>query len=414
MHQATVGEAPHITDADDDAGLREYVLVLVRFWWLLLGVSIVFGVVTYTNGRLSPKVYEATVKLVVSPPKTVQVGEMVPAISVGTFRSLIENQAIAAQIVKEFRLDAEPLRLTPQRFLASALGIETPRDTNVIILRVRLANRELPAGVANRLAVLATDLASRLSQDETVHTRDAIKAQVDQSRAQLDAAETRLGHFRQQAQLEALRKDVEAELSQRSLLLPLAVDIATERATLARAEEELAKRQSVRTVRRTIDRDPALMEAGKDAGRSASGLLGLETRNEYISEVYDNIDQQIAESRAKLSGLEKRRAELVDARKLGGAQLAKLNLLYEREAELKRLETEYDLAEKIYLDVATRFEQVRLQVSGRTAQLQLLDAALTPDLPVGPRVLRNTAAVMVLSFAFVAVALLFFKAVGKA
>jgi len=415
MHQATVGEAPHTMDGyDDDTGLREYLLVLLRYWWLLLGVSILFGVVTYSTGRLSPKLYEATVKLVVSAPKTVQVGEVVPAISLGTFRAMIDNQAIAAQVVKEFRLDAEPLRLTPQGFLGSALSIETPRDTNVVILRVRLANRDLPAQVANRLAALATDLASRLSQDETVLTRDSIKAQVDLSRARMEAAEARLANFRQKAQVEALRKDVEAELGQRSALLSLTVEIETERATLAQAGEELAKRQAIRTVKRTIDADPALMEAGKEAGRAASGLLGLETRNEYISEVYDIIDQQIAQSRAKLAGLEKRRVELVDVRKLGGAQLAKLNVLYEREAELERLETEHDLARKIYLDVATRHEQVRLQVAGRTAQLQLLDAALTPELPVGPRVLRNTAAVMVLSFVFVALGLLFLKAVGKA
>jgi uncharacterized protein involved in exopolysaccharide biosynthesis len=344
----------------------------------------------------------------------VQVGEVVPAISVGTFRVMIESQSIAAQLVKEFKLDAEPLRLTPQRFLASALGIETPRDTNVVVLRVRLADRELPAKVANRLAALATGLASRLSQDEAVITRDAIKAQVEQSRGRMEAAEDRLGRFKQQAQVEALRKDVEAELGQRSALLPLAVEIETERATLAKAEEELAKRQAIRTVKRTIDADPVLMEAGKAAGRAESGLLGLETRNEFISEVYDKIDQQVAESRARLSGLEKKRAELVDARRLGGPQLAKLNLLYEREAELDRLMTEHDLARKIYLDVATRYEQVRLQVAGRTAQLQLLDSALTPDLPVGPRVLRNTAATMILCFTLVSVALLFLRTLGKA
>jgi len=414
MHQSIETEDTRLMDQyDDDTGLREYLLVLWRYWWLLLGLSILCGVVVFLLGRRSALVYEATVKLVVAPPKTVQVGEVVPAISVATFRAMIENQSIAAQLVKEFRLDAEPMRMTPQRFLSSALTVETPRDTNVVILRVRLASQDLPAKVANRLAALATELASRLSQEETVVTRDSIKAQVDLSRTRLEAAEARLGEFKQKAQIEALRKDVDAELGQRSELLSLAVEIETTRATLAKAEEELAKRQAIRTVKRTIETDPALMEAAKESGRTSSGLIGLQTANEYVSTVYDSIDQQIAQNRARLSGLEKKRAELVDSRRLGGAQLPKLNLLYEREAELDRLVTEHDLARKIYLDVATRYEQVRLQVTGRTAQLQLLDAALTPDRPVGPRVLRNTAGAMVLAFLLAVLAVLFLNALGK-
>jgi hypothetical protein len=53
--------------------------------------------------------------------------------------------------------------------------------------------------------------------------------------------------------------------------------------------------------------------------------------------------------------------------------LAKLSLLYQKEMMLSRLQTEYDIAKAVYIDVSTRYEQARLQVAGRSAQLQLID-----------------------------------------
>ena len=77
--------------------------------------------------------------------------------------------------------------------------------------------------------------------------------------------------------------------------------------------------------------------------------------------------------------------------KLGAPQVAQLTQLYGKETELARLETEFDLTKKVYTDVATRYEQARLQVVSRTAQLQLLDSALPPDRPVSPRPVRDAA-----------------------
>ena len=78
------------------------------------------------------------------------------------------------------------------------------------------------------------------------------------------------------------------------------------------------------------------------------------------------------------------------------AGVAKLSELYAKQAELGRLQTEAGLAKKIYEEVSTRYEQARLQVAGRTPQLQVIDLAVPPAQRVGPRVLRNTVLAMAL------------------
>jgi succinoglycan biosynthesis transport protein ExoP len=396
-------------DYDDGIDLAKVARSLWRWRWLIAGATVLCGAVTVVMRLQSPAMYEAAVRMVVSPPTTAETAAP-PAITVVAFRAMVENQSLAAQVITELRLDQPPLRLTAQGFLADVLTVETPRDTNIVVVRVRLASRELAAKAANRLAALAADLAERLNQDQAARTWESVQAQVDQARLRLGAAETKLGAFKQRAQIEVLRQDVQSELEARAGLLSLSVDIESSRARLRKAEEELGRRQAIGTVRRTIDNDPALIEAAKETTRPGGSVLGLEVKNEYPSKVYEELDQQVAESRATLSGLERRRAELIDHLKLGSAKLAKLNVLYEREAELAQLQTEHDLARDTFLAVATRFERVRLQGAGRNAQLQVLDAARPPDGPVGPRVRRDTAVAMLAGFALSVLAALFLSA----
>jgi uncharacterized protein involved in exopolysaccharide biosynthesis len=420
---------------DDELHPMEYVLVLWRRRWLILGATLLCGLAAFTAGKLSPPVYEASVKLLVAQSKTVGAGEIAPVVSVATFRALVENQSLAAQVVSEFKLDQPPMRMTPESFLRGALSVETVRDTNVVVLRVRLPSKDLPSKVANRLAVLAVELAARLSQDETVHSRDLIKAQLDQTRTLFDGAEARVEAYRKEAQVDLLKKDVDSLLDQRGELVDLTVQIAAEKARVAQAERELAKQQEVRAAPRSVDLQPTFSidsqpepasearppqkelksrERIAEAPRVPEAQFRNDALSPYINPVYEILQQQVTTSRTRLAGLERQRAEMVGDLKLGGAQLAKLSELYSRQSELARLETEHDLAKAVYIDVATRFEQARLQVAGRSAQLQVMDSALPSDRQVGPRVLRNTAAAIVMGFLFSSLAALFLSALASA
>jgi succinoglycan biosynthesis transport protein ExoP len=283
----------------------------------------------------------------------------------------------------------------------------------VIVVKVRLWDRDLAAKVANRLADDAVQLAQRLNQEETVSARDIIKAQIDQSKKRLDQAELRLEEFKRKAQIELLRKDVDALLGQRGALLALLVEIEAEQARLSQAEAQLANRGRIDTLKRSIDTDPAAMEAAR-RGSSDSTVLPLQLRNEFVNPVYESLDEVIASSRTRLAGLQKQKSELIDVRKLDRDQQAKLSLLYQQEMELSRLQTEYDLSRTVYLEAATRNEQTRIQVAGRSAQLQPLDAALPPDRPVSRNVLRNTAIALVLGSTLMVIGVLFYTAVSAA
>jgi uncharacterized protein involved in exopolysaccharide biosynthesis len=104
-------------------------------------------------------------------------------------------------------------------------------------------------------------------------------------------------------------------------------------------------------------------------------------------------------SRATLAGLDRERRQLLGGQRSEADQQAKMTLLYEREIELKRLELERDLAEKLYVEVANRYEGARLQVASRSAQLQIIEEALPPDQPRSRGTVRNAAIAAALALA---------------
>jgi uncharacterized protein involved in exopolysaccharide biosynthesis len=379
---------------DDDVKLGDYLHVLWERRVLVLGCAIVVGGLIATQTLLGGRRYEATLMMAVNQSK---IGEAESAaVAAANFRPLIENHGIADAIITEFKLDAPPLELTRSDFLGDVLQVEELRNTSLIQLRVRLSDAELAARVANRVAAKAVDLARRLSQDEAVQARDYIKIQLDEANKRLTEAEQQLSARREGAQLDLLKKDVESLLDERAELMKVEVKLAGARAKVQRAEEELAKRQRTQMLRRSIETDPAMMEAaravqGSGTGPAPASVLGLQLRSEIVDEVFVSVDDLLATGRTEVADLEKQRAQLAGR---GGAlnvtRLPQLTELYKRETEVARLETEHELAKRVYMDVANRYQGARLQVAARSAQLQVIDAALPPNGPLPRRLVSRT------------------------
>src|SRR5207253_747026 len=212
------------------------------------------------------------------------------------------------------------------------------------------------------------ELSHSLSQHEALRARDVIAGHVKELNARLAAAEAALLEFKRTNQVEVLKDDVEGLLAQRRELADLLLEIAAASARITRAEKELQLRSQTMTSTRSIESDPAMMEAAKSARGDASSMRGLEVKSENPNPVFETLDQDLAYNRAELAALEKKRTHLVDVNKLGARQIERLNALYEKQAALARLELDYDLAKKAYSTAAEQFENATLQIASRSAE----------------------------------------------
>jgi polysaccharide biosynthesis transport protein len=426
MNQFTkkVGVVSSSPAYDEEVSLAQYIAVLWQYRLGLLAIALLAGIVTLVISLTRAPVYQASSKLMVSPSK---IGDQAgAAVSVGTYQAMVNSQMLVLQVMKELGLFGPPHNLSVTRFMQQQLQVDVVPDTHVIQVSVRLTDPALAAKFANQLAERAIEASRRVNQEDTVSARDTIKTQLDESRARLTTAEKNLEAYRKEAQLDALRKDVTAMLDERSRLLPLLVDIEAERARIAQTLEELTNQQPVRDVRRSVSPTVVLNpqtgqaerpvtqpnqtgQAGQtaqpdprnQAGQASQATQELKLRddvlNPFVNPVYEVLQQQLSASRTKLSALEKQRAEIMRTTDLGQAAALKLRELYTKEAETERLQTELALSKQVYLDVSNRYEQARIQVAGRSPQLQVIDQAVPPETPISPRVVRDTAFATVLA-----------------
>jgi uncharacterized protein involved in exopolysaccharide biosynthesis len=383
----------------EEVSLAEYVLVLWGYRLPLLVTAILAGLLAFVVDWNRTPTYQASSKLLVSQSK---IGEGVQTISIGTYQAIVNSQTLVAETMDELGLSKTPHGLSVPEVMARNLTVQVIPDTFIIQVTARLADPALAAGLANRMAERAVEASRRASQDDIVTARDTIKLQLDESRARLAETEKTIESYRREAHLDALQKEVDAMLEQRSRLLPLTVAIEAERARVKQTAEELANQKPVRDYQRSL----------APAGGSDVPLRESLT-DPYANPVYEVLAQRLAAGRTSLAGLEREYAEVSRATSLSAAGAKKLNELYVRKAESERLQSDLELARRVYVDAASRYEAARLQVASRSAQLQVIDRAVPPTQPVSPRVFRDTAAAIVLALVVTSGVLLLLAAVGR-
>jgi uncharacterized protein involved in exopolysaccharide biosynthesis len=359
----------------DDLDVMRIVHIAWRYRFVLLAFTLLAGLAAVAVSARAPRLYQASAKLLISgAPVAVPAVE---AVRLATARVLVENQSAAADTLREMGLDKPPRAIDPSVFVAENITVNRAPDSQLIYLGVRLDDPDLAAKVANRMASRALTLLAGVKQDELLTARDNIKVQWDEAARRLHEAEARVEAFKKEAQIDLARADADALLDQRSELEDLLVRVQVEKARLAKAEEELARRPRAERPERSVN------------------------------DVYEMLDHEVAVTRAEVAALEKQKAELLASLKRGGAWVGRLSQLYADERRLSRLETDRELATRVYMDVGARYELASLQaLAGVIAPIVVADNA-APGTPLSRHLVRNAVAAALLAcfLSFVAVLL---------
>ncbi|MEP6592242.1 MAG: Wzz/FepE/Etk N-terminal domain-containing protein [Acidobacteriota bacterium] len=388
-------------------GLRWYAL---KLWERRVAIGVAAAAcaaVGLALALLSTPSYLATATIVVSQSKVGEEMTAAPSPGAASFVPLVRNHATAQVVIEKRGLNKPPYSLTAFTFLDRVFTVAEVRNTNLLTASAALPDAKLASDVVNDMASAAVELSHKLSQQEAVRARDIIGEHVKDLNDRLEAAQARLLDFQRTHKLDLLRGDVESLLEQRKELAALLVKLAAERGRLESAERELKARSRTTSVTKSIDSDPAMMEAARQRGQK--DLLGLELRTESPNQVFESLDQEVATARSNVAALERQRAQLAGGNRLDSKKQDPLSALYQQENALDRLKLDYELARSAYGEAAEKFENATLQVASRSAELQVVDPAVPSDRPVSPRPIRDTlmwlvAGLVISSAAFLAVA----------
>lgn len=388
-------------------GLRWYARTLWDRRLPIAAASAACAAAGLAMALLTPPSYVATATIAVSQSKVGQ--EVAPSgtLSAASFVPLVRNHNTAQAVIEKRGLDKSPYNLTAFTFLDRVLTVVEVRNTNLLAASAVLPDAKLAADVVNDVAMAAVELSHQLSQQEAVRARDIIGAHLKELNERLEAAQARLLDFQRSHQVDLLRGDVESLLEQRKELAGVIVKLAAERGRLESAERELRARSRTTSVTKSIESEPALMEAARQKGQK--DVLGLELRTESPNQVFESLDQEVATARANVAALERQRAQLAGAGTAGSNKQGQLTALYQQENALDRLKLDFELAKSAYGEAAAKFENATLQVASRSAELQVVDPAVPPDRPFAPRAVRDSliwlvAGLVISSVAFVIIA----------
>jgi uncharacterized protein involved in exopolysaccharide biosynthesis len=378
-----------------DLELIDYFGAILERRRLVATLAVGLAVAAALVSLLSPRQYEAAALLSVMPAR-LESGALMET-TPDTMVPVVKSITLLNGAIVGLKLDQPPYGLTAQRFLANHVVAEPILRTSFLEVRVTLPDADLARRAADEIVARAVDQARRMNLEEAGGLEARLEQIARESQRRFLAAEQALKDFRSRSQIELLRKDVEAKLGQRGAFLQLQVDISAERGRVARAEEEIRQRAPRETTVESITRGRAtLSEAARTGtGEDPTGLIGLSVQSEQVNAARSELDVQVGKARAKLAALEKQRERMLELAQVNETQLPQLTTLYEREAQLTRLQVDFDVSRKAFEEAATSYQIARTRTALRSPFVQVVDKAARPNAPQSRHVARNAAVALV-------------------
>lgn len=355
--------------------LERYVNAIRRHWRLIFAGAVLGSVLAFWHVSRQPLRYQGVTTLLVVPP----IWPDGPQINPATFRAIVQNGTLAAQVIEELNLEDQ---LNPRSFVESALSAEEVRGTQMVRVTVTLPNPEMAAEASRRLTQKAILLAQQIDQQKGAAIQDQLKSLLSDAYDRLGNAEKALLTYKQDAGVDVMKDDTAAQLREFGALLPLALNIESERARMSVAETEIKRQERLLSVGRGPAAEEVLQRA-QSASASEVMLRPVGLTRPVVNPVYQTLHFQIATSRTRIAALEELRDAVIGRMKLSAKESSRMNELYGPQIALARLQGAFDLAAKVYDDLSIQYGRF-----ASAAQLQIVDNALPPDRPISRKRLQ--------------------------
>jgi hypothetical protein len=348
----------------DDVSLLR---LLRRRFPFIIGAPVLAGVVASLWSARQPVLYEAATNVTINP---TDLSPSALVVAVANARALLESPALAASTLEKFNLGAPPESLSPSSFLRDRLTVTQVPDTSMLRLRLRLSTASSARQALAGFVTGAIEQNQRSVGELVRGSTATMGVELDEARQALERAARDLLAYQKSAHLERIRKDAEVALDERARAAQLRVEIEAERSRIAAAQKELSVRgpETEAGGSRSVT-----SRVGEGTGPQPQRLGNLDSVSEALS--YD-----VSAGRARTLALETER-RLLAGKKVDGS----LTQLYDGELQLRRLESEYDIAEQLYKESAFRHEHVKRAAMARTFTMTIGEIAAS-DSSVAPQV----------------------------
>lgn len=385
---------------EEEIDLREYINVLIRHWYWIVGLALVTAAVAFVVTSFQPPTYEATALVVATKPRYLfQFDERVenilfdPAQFSKGYLTIATSDDLLLSTVSAMDPPLSPERQSAKR-LREMITAETGGDPSLIKLTVRSQDPEEAARLAN---VWAGQLVDQL---DNVYGRKNnlpfFEAQTVEAKTTLEQADQALAAFRREYGLGFSDNTHSGEMT---LDLGIARRLQDKTDLLmqyeAKADQIAPLLQEAQAVAEQVDdtTSPAIV-AGLLADMLQLGLVKEEEEEEKTSLLVQislgELDAETSLS-ALITALEAKQDSIDEAIVQLTAEVESLQAeLADRQQELDQLLRDRQVAQDTYLTLSSKSQETYVETQQEAGGVRLLSHAAVPLEPVGPRRLLNT------------------------
>lgn len=398
--------------------VHQFLLILLARKKIILGTLLVTVLLALGWSLIQQKTYKATASVLlnykgVDPVSGLTMpGNLMPGY-MATQMDIITSKNVALRVVDSLRLASSPAVQAQWReasegkgsvrdwladLLLKKLEIMPSRESSVVEISFKGADPAFAAAVANAFADEYQKISVQLKTEPAKKASSYFNEQTKQLRDNLEAAQARLSKYQQEKGIVSLdnnRVDVElSRLSDLSAQLVAAQTQAMEASSRERmatgvGSPDVANNALVQSLRVSLASGEAkLAEAASRYGRNHP--------------VYQSAQAEVGKMRAELNAAlgsvsksvganaqvyRQREAEL---RAELAAQKTRVLELNRTRDELGVMLKDLDSAQRAFDAASNRFSQTRIEAQAEQSDISILNPAVPPTEPAGPRVLLNT------------------------
>ena len=235
-------------EAGDRISFQEIVEALKRRRRLLVALPVIFTAAIGALSLFQAREYKATAVLRVGLLRlqNVKLERGISGQRIRTAVKLIPSLVPAREVVRKFKLDAEPYNARADEFWDNIGLVKIVKGTELIEISAFTMNPRLSMDMANYIATQTVSRQMKHARSDAVRVREEVGQRLDGAKRRLDSAEYALLKFNQESRLDELRQDIRTLLTQREYLASMrfasllnAQD--TDRDALSKKREEVLK-----------------------------------------------------------------------------------------------------------------------------------------------------------------------------
>ncbi|HYE10148.1 MAG TPA: Wzz/FepE/Etk N-terminal domain-containing protein [Patescibacteria group bacterium] len=337
-----------------------------------------------------------------------------PQMSIETYKEQINNPHILQQVIDELKLGEKDITRVGLRGM---MELGTIKDTNLITITVKYADKVLAKDIANTIARKFTDFVSEKAKEQAAKSSNYIKQQMDIEKANLDQVLLEYKTYLSQPRgLNELKRELESKLDlitqYKADLMNSNIEEQTIRASLAMAEKQLKSTPEKITVNRSLLDEPYISQALEDTtGKNSKELFGVTVEAEEVNSLYtalrsqtNSLNVELAKIAAEKNNLQKEIDTLQKELEILQADLA------DKQHQDTIIQEKVKFANNTYNAFLEKYEETRIAKSSAIgdASIIIISPAVEPLEPIAPRKLLNIAIGTVLGM-MLGVFIAFFK-----